>query len=285
MSNNSFDLRASSLAGWSNCNLMSLCEQHPQLVEEQTGYALRKKQPHIATAMGSALHDAVRFALTNKTLDGAFDRARKKLHDEIKEEFIEDEVTKDITVAETQMQRMLEAWFPHSLTYDIAYTELNLGKPEKEGDPDMRVDLGATVATGSQQAITFLGSGHVDAITITPKLIDHKFGRNKPKGIVQYGFYSLLLKSKLGIHLKGIEEHWTPRRTINKPQPPTVITEYDVATAENLAWHVKEDVKRVITRFVDDGNPHAVPQNPSSMLCGEKWCPAWGTPICSSWKE
>ena len=262
------------LDGWHDCALRTICEQYPKLVEEQTGVALRKKKQHIGTAIGQSLHTAVRDALVTKSLDGAIDRAKAKLLEETKDEFIQDDITKDVAMAETQMARMLAAWYPLSLTYDIAFTELNIGKPEKPGDPDNRVDLGGG----------FVGSGHIDVVTLTPHTIDHKFGKNKPNSIIQQGFYSLLLRNKFGQVVKGLEEHWIPRRTLNKPQPEPVVTVYDVAIAENLAWEVKEDIKRVVTKFADDGNPRAVPANPKSMLCSEKYCSAWGTPVCSVWK-
>jgi hypothetical protein len=279
-----FDVRASSLNGVADCELRSIADQFPSLIEDAAGVAPRKRKPHIGTAMGSALHNAVRHVLTTGTLDGALDIGKKALAEEVKEEFIEDDVTKDVDMAHAQMERMLAAWYPLSKTYQIAFTELNLGKPEKPGEPDNRVTLGKTsLPSNDEEFIEFLGSGHIDVVTLTPSIIDHKFGKNKPNSIIQMGFYSMLLRTKMGQAVKGLEQHWTPRRTLKKEQPEPEVTEYNVSIAERLAWGVKERIKRTVTELYDGGDIYAVPANPMSKLCSEKFCLIWGTDACKMW--
>jgi hypothetical protein len=36
-------------------------------------------------------------------------------------------------------------------------------------------------------------------------------------------------------------------------------------------------------RRIRPGDPWAFQSNPNSVLCGERFCPAWGTDFCRDW--
>jgi hypothetical protein len=46
---------------------------------------------------------------------------------------------------------------------------------------------------------------------------------------------------------------------------------------------VKERIKRTVTELYDGGDIYAVPANPMSKMCSEKFCLIWGTDACKMW--
>jgi hypothetical protein len=53
-----------------------------------------------------------------------------------------------------------------------------------------------------------------------------------------------------------------------------------VAQCENVAMSLIRKLERDYKEFLETGDPNTFLANPASMLCSEKYCPAWGTGFC-----
>jgi hypothetical protein len=83
------------------------------------------------------------------------------------------------------------------------------------------------------------------------------------------------------------------RVPVTKPQPDPVQFEVLIDPAETAASNILRSISRDIDTFRNGdperrtlpGDPWAFLANPSSMLCGAKWCPAHGTGFCHEGRE
>jgi hypothetical protein len=110
---------------------------------------------------------------------------------------------------------------------------------------------------------------------------DLKTGKSGETYHAQLGGYILLAKANkkpVEIHTAVID--WLPRARLSKPQPEPVELEYsaDLCVAEAKA--VIKDVQRQLAGYNENENPAAFPNNTSSILCSQKFCPAYGTDWC-----
>jgi hypothetical protein len=103
----------------------------------------------------------------------------------------------------------------------------------------------------------------------------------------QLGGYSLLARSNgLDIESAGID--FIQRVPVTKPQPDPVSNPVPIAPAETAASNILRSIARDLDVFrngdperrILPGDPWAFAANPSSILCSERWCPAYGTDFC-----
>lgn len=134
----------------------------------------------------------------------------------------------------------------------------------------------------------FIVSGQLDSLgTYAPDhgLDDTKTG-TEPRGAVsQQGCYSLLLRTPRpefpdGWKVSRLGIHWLPRRSLNVVQPDVVRGTIDQNAAENLAQDAITSAIDAVKKFRVDQDPSAFRANPGSMLCSDRFCPAWGTAFC-----
>ena len=219
--------------------------------------------------IGSACHEAFGFyfqaKIDGRNFQGAEDialmRFRKDLGAETDiEAFFTDKVTKDASVAETQISRMIQAYLPRAESVQPKRIEFSL-----KCQPDLLKN--------------YLVTGHPDRYEMNESVVDMKFGSHCGAYEAQLGAYSLMMRSS-GMPTTRLFVDWLPRCTIKKEQKPLEIIEYSKFTAENAASHLIEEALERLEKFKESGDPWSFMANPNSNLCSRKWCNAWGTPFC-----
>jgi len=135
-------------------------------------------------------------------------------------------------------------------------------------------------------------SGQADVLAREPgRLRDLKSGQRRPYCKPQIGIYALLART-WGHDVSETIEDWVPRAPIRHSQPRPVSFVHDLAAAESAGVAMLRHIERDVRTFEDGdpefsivaGDPWAFPANPSSMLCGERFCPAHGTEFCREWR-
>ena len=266
-------VRASALPGWNDCARREGARLFPELIEA-AGYTLCRRPNTVGASVGSSVHAGARYTMESKLATGdigneteADQRALETMKSEIEAECQWDQVTRDPNTAEQQIVRMLRAF------RDDAAPRLNPATVEER----LEADLGDG----------FTVTGKKDMLCRTPDGIDDlKTGTQQRPNGAQYGGYSLIDRAH-GRTIDALNEIFIPRATLKKPQPEPTFIPYDVQACEVQAAATLDDMKRSIADFharaagSAPGEPAAAFRaNPMSMLCGEKYCPAFGTDFC-----
>lgn len=253
------------LPGYADCARRAAAKQWPGMVSE-AGFEIRRLGPAIGAAIGTAVHAASEAVLRGR-LNGGYQRlavedalaiALTKMREEIETGAIWDASTPTLAVAEFQIGRMLRAALPHLLTVEPAAVELPLA-----------ADLGDG----------FEMTGHVDCIDRAGHLDDWKTGSVRRPYQAQLGGYALLARAN-GWTILTVGITWIPRGRQSRPQPPPERQQYDAAAAERAAWGIAQQIKRDVGEFRRTHQPEAFGANPMSMMCSQRYCPAWGTEWC-----
>jgi hypothetical protein len=234
---------------------------------------------HVGAAVGSGVHAGVEFTLASKRNNGdlgnaseAEDRAVEELRARAEHGLDFDETSNNLPTAQAQVARMTRAYRTH------------LAPVVNPAIVEARFE--ADIGDG------WMLSGQPDTMTGNPDnlLRDLKTGTQRRVNAVQYGAYAMLLRAA-GYTPDGIVEDFLRRAKIKAEQPAPVLTPIDMATAAQDALDVIEGIQRATKKFVDrisDPNgrhpPSAFLANPSSPLCAERWCRAWGTAFCNAAK-
>lgn len=258
-------VRASMLPGYADCARRAAAKQWPRLLAEM-GFEIRRLEPSIGAAVGTAVHAAHEAILRQRmadpglapAIDSAIASANAKLREEIATGAIWDASSPNLAVAEFQIGRMVRAAIPHLLTVEPAAVELPL-----------HADLG----DGWEM------TGHVDVVTVGCHLDDFKTGSVRRPYQAQLGGYALLARAN-GWRVSTVGITWVPRGRQNRPQPPPERQTYDAAAAERAAWGIAQAIKRDVAEFRRDAQPEAFVANPMSMMCSRRYCTAWGTEWC-----
>lgn len=258
-------VRASSLTGWADCP-RRWAARHIADQVEAAGFALRRVPNNIGAKIGTAVHAGAASMLRHKIKHGdlpekasqAVEVGIESLTDEMKDGAQLDDTTPTINIAEQQVQRMI------SIYHIIVAPHI---KP-------VAVELEMTARFSPTLRIT----GHMD-VAEDEEIHDTKTGVMQRPNHPQYGAYSLLRRSE-GHTVNRFIEDYVPRGSAKKPQPEPVRTEYPVATCEQSARAVLRDIDRAVNAFAKTGDAWNFLPNPASMLCADRFCPAWGTDFC-----
>lgn len=268
-------IRPSSLPGAADCGRRFAA--HTLTVEvEAAGYELQPKRPlHIGAAVGSGVHAAAAFMLTEKmerdslgSESEAVDRAIAEFTDRAAEEGLTfDDVTGNVATAERQMQRMTRSYRTHLAP---ALQPLLV-------EHRLEVDVGDnTRLSGQGDVLTRGQDGGIH---------DTKSGKARRANGAQYGAYALIFQTH-GFHVETITEDFVPRMRLSAEQPPPRSTSIAIEAATEQAVAVIEDIKRSVAEFErrlrgGEGAPHAAFRaNPASALCSPQFCRAHGTRFC-----
>ena len=280
-------VRASSLSGYPDCARRSAAKMFRTEILA-AGYDLRTLGSSIGAAAGSGVHAGAGLVLTEKATTGdlaplsaATDAAIEMLRQRARDDGATfDRETPDLRAAEGQVLAMTRAYY-----YGVA-PKVHPVIVERR----LEADVGFT-----RQPMVL--SGQQDVLAREPgRIRDLKTGKSRSNYKPQLGSYALLAKSHPevlgGVEIIGAVEDFVQRvsakKVSNGEQPAAVSFVHDLAGAENAAVAVLRmiDVNLSVfregdpSRFVQAGDPWAFPANPSSKLCSEKWCPAWGTAFC-----
>jgi len=236
---------------------------------EGAGFPLRWLPLSVGAAVGSGTHAGAAYSLTSKMKDGdlgsdgdAEGRAIAALSDALDGGVIWDATTKNLNTAQKQTLRQVRAYRVH-----VAPGLVPIAVEER---------LEAELNEG------FKLTGRTD-ICEDEALHDTKTGVTRRANGAQYGSYALLRRSH-GHKANRLIEDFIPRVSIKKPQPKPEAHSYPVEMAEQLAWATLNRIQADYTQFMETGDPNAFLPNPASMLCSDKYCPAWGTTFCRAHK-
>lgn len=261
-------IRASSLSGWFNCARMSAAKSHKRILVSKgfTDLNYSKGSKNVGNVSGTAGHAGFTAAL-ERVIDGndfdpntVYTAASENLKANVND-MEWDATTPEshgLSGADFQLRRMLDAYMPIAATLKPARVEMELVMPL---DTD------------------FEFKGELDILETDGTVRDMKFGKNSYPYEAQLGGYSMLLK-KHGYEPTRLLVDHTKRTARSKPQPPTVVTEIDMNTAETAADRTAYAIMEQITAFKETGDPWSFPANPSTFLCSKTWCPAHSTSFC-----
>lgn len=272
-------IRASSLGNYADCPGRSACDIIPNIIIAM-GYTLREKSQGIGAAAGTAVHAAGASMLKHKALTGELspedatnDEAIQTLKKATKDGVQFDKATADLNIAEQQVLRMARVYrFSVAPKIQPIIVEQRLEGEVKPG---------------------LILSGQSDVIAREPGcVIDLKTGTKRRKYTSQIGAYALLARST-GIDITKGRVDFIERSPLTKykkpfPQADVVHDDVPIAYAEQTAHNVVQHIYRDIRNFKEGndelrlgpGDTRSFLKNPSSMLCGAKYCRGHGTSWC-----
>lgn len=266
-------VRASYLSTYADCPRRAAARIfRPTLVD--AGYEFARRKPHIGAATGSATHAAIASSLTEKVKTGqlgnetAADQAGLEALDaEIERGVSWDGTTPDLNTAQKQVLRQHHVY------------RQQIGAKIQPTAVEQRLEA-------LHHATGFVVSGQSDVVvtTIDARLRDTKTGTQKWANGPQYGGYAMLLDAH-GLPVISIIEDYIRRAKISEAQPAVEEVSYSVERCKLLATSVLRHMRRDLDLFQATGSPLAFLANPNSVLCSDKFCPAWGTAWCTEHKE
>lgn len=262
-------IRASSLARYADCPRRSAANIFRTEVED-AGFKLRSLPQNIGAAVGTAMHAGAAYSMLEKKNTGGIGNATEAemialeaLETGVKEGVQWDNVAENVNSAQQQTLSLVRACREHVVPHITPV--------------EVEVRLEAEVSEG------VILSGQVD-INEEYGLVDWKSGKERGQYAPQYGAYSLLARSH-GKENRKATEIYIKRVKEGKEQPTPVYREYDVAVAENAALAALRHIERDLGRFRETGDKREFLANPSSVLCSNKYCPAWGTGFCREYQQ
>lgn len=272
-------VRASALSGWPDCPRRGAAKLFKAEIIT-AGYTLRETPRGIGATIGTAVHSGAALTLTEKLRFGRLapisvvtDCAVESYRENAAEGVLFDKETANGNAAEKQIAGMVEAY------QRVIAPEIEPVIVEERLEAD----------TGFGLILT----GQSDVLAREPgKLRDLKTGKRNGIHTAQLGAYSLLSKSH-GLNVQTACVDFVQRVGVTKPQPDPVTTPYNIAKCENAAIntlrHIAADIK-VFREGAPElgilpGDAWAFAANPSSMLCSEKFCPAFGSTFCNEHKK
>lgn len=270
-------IRPSSLSSWPDCPRRGAAGAYAREIVA-AGWVLRVLPHNVAASVGTATHTATAVMLEEKMAGryglgtvSAAEQAGVEAFDEIVREGLTwDATSPNADTAEKQIVRMARTYATHLVPViePIAVEER------------LEVDAGDG----------FILSGQSDAMAREPgRVRDTKTGTISRVHSGQLGAYAIIQHSH-GRDVRGATVDFIQRVSVKKDQPPPVVSEYGIDEIVAVAASRIERVKAEVTEFrrrleTGDAPPEfAFDSNPMSMLCSEKFCPAFGTKWCAEWQ-
>ena len=264
-------IRPSSLTGWLDCPRRAAASLFRGMVVN-AGFELRELPRNVGAAIGTSVHKGAWYTLTEKMTHGglgteeqAIDYGVTAFRDEIVDGVIWDATSHNPNDADKHIIRM---------------TKMHRAKVAPDITP-MAVEERLEAKIGR-----VVVSGQKDVLAREPNdLRDLKTGAGKAAHTAQIGAYSLIERSH-GREVNRLIEDFIPRVSLKRPQPLPLKYEYAVGVAENLAFETIEAITAAVEEFerrIETGDrppENAFQPNPMSMLCGDKFCPAFNTKFC-----
>lgn len=278
-------IRSSSLTSYPGCNRRGATFLLRQEIKA-AGFDVRDSPSTIAAATGTAVHESATVTLQEKAKTGSLpplsfceDVAITDLQRSIHDGITYDKDSPGVAAAEYQVRRMTTVY-----RYAIAPGINPLVVEER---------FEAAVPWARQKLVV---SGQPDVICREPDDVDDlKTGARLGSHAPQIGSYSLIARSHK-IEIKGAKISWIQRVSMKKPQPGPATQTYEISQAEGAAVAVINQIDRDLTTFREGdptrgilpGDPVAFASNPTSMLCGQKYCPNYGVrgphAFCRDWE-
>jgi hypothetical protein len=265
-------IRASALPSWNDCPRRESTKLFSKLIGDLSpDYRFPSERKGIGAAVGTGAHKGAAHAMALKR-DGAVSVRHSEIEEvsilKFREEIATgdgvmqyDTATPNVSIAERQIRDLTRIWFN---SFYPATDPAEVEKPLSYTFDDQ-----------------FEFTGTPDVIERSNVISDYKFGAIPRKYQAQLGAYAYLAKYTGVIRSvpKTLKTIWIPRGKEGRINEP-VVFEYK----PSLCIHMASDVTRVIiaqlTAFTESGKPESFPANPMSMLCGNKYCRAFGSAWC-----
>ncbi len=286
-------IRVSSLPTYPECCRRGAAMLFRPVIEAM-GFELRELPNGIGASIGTSLHRAAEVVFREKAASGttpplsvATDCAVETLHEEILHNVEFDGprgTTQNPATAEEQIISMTQAY------HRVVVPKISPILVEERLEAEVRPGL--------------ILSGKPDIVAREPGTIhDTKSGARTPRSFSpQLGGYSLLVRSKAILEdvtrgtINFVQRVRLGGKT-NRAQPDPIEEAVDIAHAEvaatRIIHHIAEDLR--VFREGDErlgilpGDPWAFTANPNSILCGERYCPAFGGKgphaFCHEWRK
>lgn len=266
------NIRASMLPSYPDCPRRAVAKQYRRKFEK-LGYQFRELPPSVGAAVGTAVHAGAEQLLRAKwegrqiTVEQALEPAIAGFSEETGKGAIWDDTTPNANVAAEQIKRMIACYQYGPLAPEMPLT-IN-------DQPAVELELKANAGDGWEL------TGHIDLVTDAAWVRDTKTGALSRPYHAQLGAYSLLVRSnKILPAVNGAAIDFIKRVGKTKPQPPCEGQEYPVAPCERNAMGLIERIKVDVKHFDVTGNVNVFMANQMSMMCSDKYCPAFGTAFC-----
>lgn len=261
-------VRASGLPSYADCGRRGAARMFREIIED-AGFELRRTTNTVGAAVGTGCHHAAAYTL-GEMIAGhglgneseAEDRAVSQLAAEIEHGVRWDDATRNADEGKRQVARMVRVY-----REAIAPTIEPVAVEERlNGIFDKALKV----------------SGEPDCYEAA-SIRDLKTGKIARANFLQYGVYALLSRTH-GRPVHRIGEDYLPRVSIKREQPPPERLSIDARVAEIEAERTLRRIAADLAEFRRSARPTAFPANPQSMLCSERYCPAWGTQFCRAHK-
>lgn len=265
-------IRPSGTPKWDDCSLRGATKAYPELFLA-AGHFLRQIPSHIGAVVGKAVHAGGERLLRGKldtdvlpSFNEAAESAEAALEHELNSTAIHyDWLTPQQSTAARQIRRMVQRY-----RIDVA----DISRPVA-----VEQRMKAKLKSGT------ILSGQMDSICLFPDALrDTKTGRMRSWNAPQYGCYSAIARAN-GMPVEKILEDFIPRVSIQQDQPETQTLEIDRRHAELVAARIVTRIETQVGEFIKTRDVLAFPANPSSALCKDTFCPAWGTDTCKEWRK
>ena len=267
-------IRASMLPASNDCMRRAMANQYAKELAKY-GYKLRHTLNNIGATIGTATHSVIEKYFASKIYQteynekNSLDEVINTLQDNIKNGILWDDTTSNIDTAIYQIKRMATAYIESVGKHIIPIeTEIRL-----------EVDYNDWIISGQIDLVAQHEQGGIH-------LHDLKTGTTYRSHHAQLGAYSLLYRSvNTDAYVKSATIDYVERLPKSRAQKEPIITNYDVALCERVAEATIDRIIENFNKFEATGNINSFPENPMSMLCNEKYCPAFNTDFCPITKK
>lgn len=267
-------IRPSTTSRWTDCARRQAAQAYPEIVIA-AGYTLRQMPSHIGAIVGTSVHAGGAQLQKAKRLSGTISPVQASTASEFAvHTFTEeldkagvswDDTTPNRNDAHKQIIRMTEV-YREDVVSKVTPLEV-----------EQRFEA---MLPGGDVTI----SGQMDNIALFPQgPRDTKTGVRSAWNLPQYGCYSLLSRTH-GFNVEQITEDFVQRVSPKRAQPRAVERVFDRLQCEQAAAAIVGLIQHQMNAFAETGSPWSFPANPNSMLCSDRFCPAFGTEWCSEWR-
>lgn len=263
---NTINIRCSMLSSYADCPRRAAAKQWRENITE-CGFALRELSPSAGAGVGHGFHSAARYIMECKRDTGMLPRisdpvdlAVEEYRRETETGVIYDNTTTSRNDAEKQIS-VITGVFLNGVAPSLRPVEIEKHRA-------------ALAETG------FELTGTCDLETEENTIDDYKTGAKANPCQPQLGAYSLQRKSETKQKPAALRQIHIPRVSVKKPHPGPSVIVYDVDLCELAAHYTIRRVIADMKRFLESGSPWSFDANPMSMMCSDKYCPAWGTEWC-----
>lgn len=284
-------VRASALNFYPDCERRGAAGLFRREIEA-AGFNFSAQPRTIGAAVGTSVHLAARVILDEKAKSGILPPSSVATDAAI--QTLKDEVAKGMT------------YDSRGPTYSRSDAEIQVVRMARVYQAEIAPGIHPIMVEErliAQVSDSVILSGQPDVVAREPGAIkDLNTGIRMSNKTAQIGAYSLLARTPRPEHPEGLKIEkasidFIPRVSVKKTQPSAVDQARDVILAETAAINVIATIERGITTFrkgsedgrIKPGDPWAFTANPNSMLCGKKYCPAWGIKgahaFCNEWMD